>query len=135
MLDRNTLPASEFLNKYFPEYAVIDTVEAMEVRRKAALVVSKPKKAKKETILDQYGNYVVALWECGDEFTASYRKTSSMTPQWHILSKHEVEYKTDGRKFSIVEHTTSRKDALLKKNKLVEEMVARGMTYKGELPV
>jgi hypothetical protein len=136
--DRDSLSMDSFLAKYFPNKTVYDTIEAQEARRKALIKVAvKAKKTKqaKETILDQYGSYIVALWEMGDEFAASYRKTSGMNPQWHILSKHEIEYKKDGRKFSVVYHTSSRKDALTKKNELVDELVAKGLNYKGELPV
>lgn len=135
--DRNTMPVGEFLAKYFAGYEVADTIEAMEARRKAnIIVVTKAKKAKaKDPVLDQYGNYIVTLWECGNEFAASYRKTNHMLAHWHVLTKHEIEYKLDGRRFSVVHHVNSRKEALTKKNELIAEMEARGLIYKGEMPV
>ena len=135
--DRTAMPVGEFLAKYFAEYDVADTIEKMEARRKAKIViVTKAKKVKPtDPTLDQYGNYIVTLWECGNEFAASYRKTTHMQAHWHILTKHEIEYKMDGRRFSVVHHVSSRKEALYKKNELLAEMENRGLTYKGEMPV
>jgi hypothetical protein len=135
--DRTTLSIGEFLAKYFAGYEVADTIEKMESRRKAKIaVVVKAKKVKeKDPMLDQYGNYIVTLWESGNEFTASYRKTTSMYSQWNLLSKHEIEYKLDGRRFSVVHHVKSRKEALSKKNELIAELEARGLTYKGEMSI
>jgi hypothetical protein len=135
--DRNTLSVGEFLAKYFANYEVADTIEKMEARRKANIVsVAKAKKVKeKDPVLNQYGNYIVTLWECGNEFAASYRKTNHMQSQWHILTKYEIEYKMDGRRFSVVHHVGSRQEALTKKNELIAELEARGLTYKGEMPV
>jgi hypothetical protein len=137
VLDRVVLPAREFLSKYFPGYQVFDTYEQQEARRKAQTTVAKVKKAKriKETLLDQYGNYILALWQCGDEFSASYRKTTNIGAHWHVLNKNEVEYKKDGRKFAVVQHLTSRNEALAKKVELIQEMMNRNMIYRGELPV
>jgi hypothetical protein len=134
LVDRTSMPVSEFLAKYFAGYEVANTIEKMEAHRKAAAPVAKKAKAK-GTILDQYGNYIVAIWENGDEFSASYRKTTHIDAHWDVLTKHEIEYKKDGRRFSVVHHTSSRKDAIAKKNALIEEMVARGRIYKGELSV
>ena len=135
--DRNTMPVGEFLSKYFAEYEVADTIEKMEARRKAKIViVTKTKKVKeRDPMLNQYGNYIVTLWESGNEFCASYRKTNSMITQWNILSKNEIEYKADGRRFSVVYHVGSRREALDKKNELIAEMENRGLTYKGEMPI
>jgi len=135
--DRNTMPAGEFLAKYFADYEVADTIEKMEARRKANIVVvAKTKKAKaKDPVFDQYGNYIVTLWESGNEFCASYRKTNSMITQWNILSKNEIEYKLDGRRFSVVHHVGSRKEALAKKNELIAELESRGLIYKGEMSI
>jgi hypothetical protein len=136
--DRTGLPAAEFFTKYFPGYEVLDTVEKQEIRnrlqREAQPKVRKAK-VERDPILDQYGDYIVTLWESGNEFTVSYRKTTTMITQWNILSKNEVEYKVDGRRFSVVLHSNSRKDALAKKNALYDEMIGRGMSYKGDLPV
>ena len=137
IVDRITLPASEFLAKYFPDAEIADTTEKIEARR--AIETAQAEKIKKmkarAPIIDQYGNYIVTLWESGDEFAASYRKTTSMLAQWNLLTKNEIEYKVDGRRFSVVYHTTSRKDALEKKAELIKEMIDRGLTNKGELPV
>jgi hypothetical protein len=135
--DRITMPVGEFLVKYFANYTVADSIEKMEARRKANIViVAKAKKVKeKDPVLNQYGNYIVTLWECGNEFAASYRKTTHMQAHWHILTKHEIEYKMDGRRFSVVHHVGSRKEAIAKKNELIAELQARGLSYKGEMPV
>lgn len=137
LADRSTLAASEFLAKYFSGYTVYDTIEKIEARRKADITaVAKAKKVKERApILDEYGHYIVTLWECGNEFAASYRKTAHISAHWHILSKTEVEYKMDGRRFSVVHHTDSRKKALELKAALITEMEARGLTFKGEMPV
>ncbi len=137
LTDRTTMPVGEFLAKYFAGYEVADTIEKMEARRKEKnLVVAKVKKVKeKDPLLDQYGNYIVTLWESGNEFTASYRKTTHMQAHWDILTKHEIEYKKDGRRFSVVHHAKSRKEALAKKNELIAELEARGLIYKGEMSV
>lgn len=137
LADRSTLSASEFLAKYFSGYTVYDTIEKIEARRKADITANaKAKKVKeRDPILDQYGNYIVTLWECGNEFAASYRKTTHMSAHWHILSKTEVEYKMDGRRFSVVHHTDSRKKAVALKAALITEMETRGLTFKGEMPV
>jgi hypothetical protein len=136
-IDRSSLSTADFLAKYFAEYEVADTTEKMEIRRNAKIaVILKAKKVKaKDPMLDQYGNYIVTLWENGNEFAASYRKTTSMLPQWHILSKNEIEYKMDGRRFSVVHHVKSRNEALAKKNELIAELQNRGLIYKGEMPV
>lgn len=137
VLDRNAMPVGEFLAKYFADYEVSDTIEKMEARRKAKIVVvAKAKKVKPvDPLLDQYGNYIVTLWECGNEFAASYRKTTHMQAHWHILTKNEIEYKMDGRRFSVVHHVGSRKEALAKKNELIADLESRGLIYKGEMPV
>lgn len=141
LTDRDTLPASEFLAKYFADYAVYDTLEKMEARaiakRAAAIKVTAKVKAKVCTseILEEYGNYIVSLWESGGEFAASYRKTDHLEAHFHLLSKHEIEYKPDGRRFAVVHHTQSRKEALEKKASLIESYVNRGLIYKGEMPV
>lgn len=139
--DRNTMTASDFLAKYFAGYAVYDTIEKMEARRnaqRAAAVKAQTKKkvkANRSELLDEYGNYIVTLWEEGSEFAASYRKTTHMEAHWIILSKHEIEYKPDGRRFTVVHHVQSRKEALEQKNKLIEDYTNRGLIYKGEMPV
>jgi hypothetical protein len=134
LADRTTMPVGEFLAKYFTGYEVANTIEKMQAHRQALKPVVKKAKAK-GTILDQYGNYIVAIWENGDEFSASYRKTTHIDAHWDVLTKHEIEYKKDGRRFSVVHHTSSRKDAIEKKNALIEDMVSRGRIYKGELSV
>lgn len=135
--DRTAMPVGEFLSKYFTGYEVADTIEKMEARHKAKIViVAKAKKVKPtDPMLNQYGNYIVTLWECGNEFAASYRKTTHMQAHWHILTKNEIEYKMDGRRFSVVHHVGSRKEALTKKNELIADLESRGLTYKGEMPV
>ena len=139
--DRNTLPASEFLAKYFAGYDVYDTIEKMEARRNAQRAAAVKATAKKKAkanhspLLDEYGNYIVTLWEEGSEFAASYRKTTHMEAHWIILSKHEIVYKPDGRQFSVLHHVQSRKEALEHKAKLIEDYTNRGMIYKGEMPV
>ena len=138
LTDRGTLSAADFLAKYFAGYEIYDTIEKIEARRKAEIfkdVKAKRVKAARPAILDQYGNYIVALWESGGEFSASYRKTTHIQAHWHVLTKHEIEYKVDGRHFSVVHHTSSRKDAIELKNKLIVDMESRGLSYKGELPV
>lgn len=137
LADRSALTAAEFLAKYFGDYVVRTTTEEIEAMRKAKIVaVVKAKKIKNlAPILDEYGNYIVTLWECGNEFAASYRKTTHMSAHWHILSKTEVEYKKDGRRFSVVHHVDSRKKAVELKAALKEEMEKRGLTFKGEMPV
>lgn len=132
--DRGTLSASEFFAKYFPDFTALTTYEQVESRRKLERITTIKKKSK-STILDQYGSYIVTLWESGNEFCSSYRKTTSMLTQWNILSKNEIEYKVDGRRFSVVFHTNSRKDALDKKRQLIDDMTNRGFIYKGEMPV
>lgn len=137
LADRAALTASEFLSKYFSDYTVRTTTDQVEAARKAKTVaVVKAKKAKNlSPILDEYGHYIVTLWECDNEFAASYRKTAHMSAHWHILSKTEVEYKKDGRRFSVVHHTDSRKKAVELKAELREQMEQRGLTFKGEMPV
>ena len=137
LTDRADLSAVEFLAKYFADYDVYDTIEKQQARRKSEIIVAaKAKKAKdRSPVFDQYGNYIVTLWESGNEFAASYRKTAHMQAHWDVLTKNEIEYKLDGRRFSVVHHVGSRKEALNKKNELIAEMEARGLIYKGEMPV
>ena len=135
--DRSNMSVSEFLSKYFSEYEIFETTEKQEARSKANTATAiKAKKIKvKSTEFDRFGKYILALWEHGEEFTVSFRKTTHMNSQWHVLSENEIEYKKDGRKFSIVYHTNSRNEVVAKKQSLIGELTNRGMNYKGELPV
>lgn len=138
IIDRATLSAAAFLAKYFADYEIYDTVEKIEARHKAEIASKKRSqraKINRPAVMDDYGNYVVAIWESGNEFAASYRKTDHINTHWDVLSKHEIEYKIDGRRFAIVYNTNSRRDAINKKESLIESMTQRGLTNKGELPV
>ena len=135
--DRQSLSAGEFISKYFPDAQIRQYDEIANSRRPSAVRARKARTANgKKELVQAHGNYVIALYEMGDDFAVTFRKLDNAHVFFDFESKNVMVYKRDGKKYHVVSSHTSRVDAIRAKRKLVEEMVNRGKTeLVGILPV
>jgi len=137
--DRSSMPALEFLTKYFPTCQLTVTSYDDIIEHRAPVTGAKSKagvkKQKNAVVQNAFGQYVLALYESGNEFAATYRKLDHAKAHFDF-SMNTMTYKKDGRRFTLISNHGTRVDAISSKQQLISEMEAKGkFQLIGVLPV